>query len=40
LGDWLRYDAYAVLENGEIVLKHWHTAPEKPLLTDDTGDLK
>ena len=31
LGDWMRYDAYAVLENGEIALKQWHTAPEKPL---------
>ena len=40
LGDWLRYDAYAVLENGEIALKQWHTAPEKPLLTADTGDCK
>ena len=28
LGDWMRYDAYAVLEHGEIALKHWHTAPE------------
>lgn len=44
LGDWMRYDAYAVLENGEIALKHWRTAPEKPIPdeTDDagTGDCK
>jgi len=31
LGDWMKYDTYAVLENGEISLKHWHTAPLKPL---------
>ena len=29
LGDWMRYDSYAVLENGDIALKHWHTAVEK-----------
>ncbi len=28
LGDWMRYDSYAVLENGDIALKQWHTAPE------------
>lgn len=26
LGDWMRYDTYAVLENGTIALKQWHTA--------------
>ena len=26
LGDWMRCDSYAVLENGAIALKQWHTA--------------
>lgn len=37
LGDWMKYDSYAVLENGKISLKHWHTAPVKPL-EDMAGD--
>jgi len=37
LGDWMKYDSYAVLENGDISLKHWHTAPQKPL-EDIAGD--
>lgn len=28
LGDWMRYDSYAVLENGNITIHQWHTAPE------------
>lgn len=28
LGDWMRYDSYAILENGTITLHQWHTAPE------------
>jgi UDP-2,3-diacylglucosamine hydrolase len=28
LGDWMRYDSYAVLENGNITLHQWKTAPE------------
>jgi UDP-2,3-diacylglucosamine hydrolase len=27
LGDWMKYDSYAVLENGQISLKQWKTAP-------------
>jgi len=27
LGDWMRYDSYAILENGNITLHQWHTAP-------------
>jgi UDP-2,3-diacylglucosamine hydrolase len=36
LGDWMRYDSYAVLENGDITLHQWHTAPTlyKDLLKD------
>ena len=30
LGDWMKYDSYAVLENGNISLKQWHTAPVIP----------
>ena len=29
LGDWMRCDSYAVLENGAIALKQWHTAMVK-----------
>jgi UDP-2,3-diacylglucosamine hydrolase len=29
LGDWMRYDSYAVLENGDITLHQWKTAPEQ-----------
>ncbi|MDA0711168.1 MAG: UDP-2,3-diacylglucosamine diphosphatase [bacterium] len=29
LGDWMRYDSYAVLENGAISIHQWNTAPER-----------
>ena len=28
LGDWMRYDSYAVLENGNISIHQWKTAPQ------------
>jgi UDP-2,3-diacylglucosamine hydrolase len=36
LGDWMRYDSYAVLENGNISIHQWKTAPQtyKDLLQD------
>jgi UDP-2,3-diacylglucosamine hydrolase len=38
LGDWMRYDSYAVLENGDITLHQWHTAPK--VYQDPLADLQ
>jgi len=38
LGDWMRYDSYAVLENGDMTLHQWHTAPK--VYKDPLEDLQ
>lgn len=39
LGDWMRYDSYAVLENGSISLHQWKTAPRQYQQETQDGEI-